>query len=87
MIYESDDADSNSKEAAIYSELENEYTSPNGIIWQHRPFAVWRRGRAIIRFRYGLRQEPATEKDAFSLFIDENMVAQIHRHITGVCTF
>ncbi|KRY38303.1 PiggyBac transposable element-derived protein 4 [Trichinella spiralis] len=30
---ESDDADSNSEEAAIYSELENEYTSPNGIIW------------------------------------------------------
>ncbi|KAL1232498.1 CTP synthase [Trichinella spiralis] len=27
-----DDADSNSEEAAIYSELENEYTSPNGII-------------------------------------------------------
>ncbi|KAL1232499.1 Glutamate--tRNA ligase [Trichinella spiralis] len=41
-----DDADSNSEEAAIYSELENEY---------------------------GLRQELATEKDAFSLFIDENM--------------
>ncbi|KRZ69785.1 hypothetical protein T10_1714 [Trichinella papuae] len=37
---ESGDADSSSEEAAPDSELENEYTSPNGIRWQRRPFAV-----------------------------------------------
>ncbi|KRZ67625.1 hypothetical protein T10_2103 [Trichinella papuae] len=37
---ESDDADSSSEEAAADSELENEDTSPNGIRWQRRPFAV-----------------------------------------------
>ncbi|KRZ17133.1 Jerky -like protein-like [Trichinella zimbabwensis] len=29
---------------------------------------------------YDTRQQPATERDAFSLMFNENMVAQIHRH-------
>ena len=62
------------------SSIPHIHCSPSGILWSEEPFPVRLMNRNIVRFSQGPTFTPATEKDSFFLFFDEEMISQLHLH-------